>query len=219
MINEKLPETIIKSLFAYWISTFGAPKKIISDNGGEFNNSEVRQLGETFNIKILTTAGESPWSNGVCERLNGVLGGMVEKIILDSNCGAQVALLWAVAARNALVNFSGFSPNQLVFGFNPAVPDVFNSNPPALEPVTSSQVVSENLRAMHSAREEFLKCESSEKIMRALRTNIRSTPSELVNNGDSLYYKRNDSHEWRGPGTVIGRDGKLVARVSRCAVL
>ena len=40
---------------------FGAPKKIISDNGGEFNNCEVRQLGETFNIQILTTAGESPF--------------------------------------------------------------------------------------------------------------------------------------------------------------
>ena len=85
VINNKLPKTIIKSPFAYWISTFGAPKKIISDNGGEFDNCEMRQLGETFNIKILTTAGESPWSNEVCERLNGVLGDMVEKIILDSN--------------------------------------------------------------------------------------------------------------------------------------
>ena len=82
---------------------------------------------------------------------------MVEKIGQESNCGTQVALLWAVAARNVLVHFSGFSPNQLVFGFNPAVLDVFHSNQPALEPVTSSQVVSENLRAMHSAREEFLK--------------------------------------------------------------
>ena len=46
-----------------------------------------------------------------------------------------MALASAVSARNALSNFSGFSPNHLVFGFNPAIPDIFDSELPALEEV------------------------------------------------------------------------------------
>ena len=210
VIDDKKPRTILKALFLSWISFFGAPKKLLSDNGREFDNSEMRQFGESFNVRIMATAAESPWSNGVCERLNGVLGGMVSKIQADSGCDVQVALAWAVSARNALANFSGFSPNQLVFGQNPAMPDLFNCKPPALGSVVSSDIVRENLNALHVARKEFLQCESSEKLRRALRSNIRSTPTENVNNGDLVYYKRNEGTEWHGPGSVIGRDGKQV---------
>ena len=98
--------------------------------GGEFNNNEMRTLGEMFNITIKTTAAESPWSNGIVERLNGVLGKLVNKIIDDTNCDVQMALAWAVSARNAFDNKSGYSPNQLVFGFNPAIPDIYNSDLP-----------------------------------------------------------------------------------------
>ena len=161
--NKEAP-TIIKGLFKCWITLFGAPKKFLSDNGCEFNNSEFRTLGEKFNIKILATAAESPWSNGVCERLNAVIGENVSRILEDTQCDLELALAWAISARNALSNKSGFSPNQLVFSFNPAIPDVFNSEPPALEPVTSSEIVRKNLGALHLARREFIRSESAEKI-------------------------------------------------------
>lgn len=110
VIGNKCAATIIKALFQCWIVTFGAPGKILTDNGGEFNNVEMQSLGETFNIKIMTTAAESPWSNGVCEQLNAVIGDMVRKIMADSKCDLEVALAWAVSARNALTNVYGFFP-------------------------------------------------------------------------------------------------------------
>ena len=66
VLTNKEASTIIKGLFMSWISVFGRPRKILTDNGREFNNVELRELGEAFNVKILTTAAESPWSNGVC---------------------------------------------------------------------------------------------------------------------------------------------------------
>ena len=81
VIRNKEPSTIMKGIFLSWITHFGAPKEIFSDNGGEFNNEEMKALGEAYNIKILTTPAESPWSNGVVERLNGVIGNHVDKII------------------------------------------------------------------------------------------------------------------------------------------
>ena len=43
---------------------FGAPKKILSDNGGEFKKTVMRELAEAFNIKVMTTAAESHGAMG-----------------------------------------------------------------------------------------------------------------------------------------------------------
>jgi hypothetical protein len=226
VIQNKTSTTIIRAIFQNWISIFGCPRKILSDNGCEFNNQEFRELGEAFNIKILNTAAESPWSNGMCERQNAVIGDTVSKIISDVNCDVHVALSWAISARNALSNYSGFSPNQLVFGFNPALPNVFINEPPALEPIETSKMVRDNLQAMHAARESFIRVEASEKLTRALKHNIRATVADDIHGGDEVYYKRNDRKEWHGPGTVIGRDGKqflvrhggVYVRVHECRI-
>ena len=210
VIGNKTSVTVIKGVFKNWISIFGAPKKILSDNGLEFNNNDMRELGDMFNVKIMATAAESPWSNGVCERLNAIIGSTVMKTVDDVNCDIEVALAWAVSAHNALSNNSGFSPNQLVFGFNPAIPDIINSSLPALESSSSSDVVRRNLNALYISRQEYLKNESNEHIKRALRQNVREMLNNDIQNGDEVYFKRNDDPKWHGPGTVIGKDGKQV---------
>ena len=49
------------------------PGMIISDNGGEFNNSLFTNMAEMFNINIKLTAAESPWSNDIIEQHNTIL--------------------------------------------------------------------------------------------------------------------------------------------------
>ena len=44
---------------------------------------------------------------------------------------------------------------------------------------------------------------------RALRSKIRVS-SEKFKPGDKVYYKREMSNKWMGPGIVIGQDGKVV---------
>ena len=168
VIKSKEANVIIEAIMRYWIALFGAPKKILTDNEGEFNNNEFRSMGENFNIEVMCTAAESPWSNGVCERLNAVLKDNVLKIKEDTKCTIETALAWAVAARNALHNNLGFSPNQLVFSLNPNLPSIGDDRPPALENVTSSQVVADNLMALRKAREEFVRSDANERIKRAL---------------------------------------------------
>ena len=97
----------------------------------------------------------------------------------------------------------------MVFGNNPALPNVFNNELPALNPTPPYETIRQNLNAMHSAREGFVKFESNERISRALRHNIRSTEASLIKAGDQVFYKRNEQQEWHGPAVVLGRDGKL----------
>ena len=60
---------------------FDPPKKFLSDNGGEFANELFLELAESLSIRVLNTVAESPWSNGLVERHNGILREMLEKIM------------------------------------------------------------------------------------------------------------------------------------------
>ena len=142
------------------------------------------------------------------ERHNAVLGMAVSKVMKDVNCQLEVAVAWSVSAKNCLKNVYGFSPNQLVFRRNPNYPSNFDNQLPALEGKTSSQIVAENLNAIHSARKEFIKNESYEKLRRAMQHNIRTSQDTKYYSGDLVYYKQKDDSYWKGPGTVIGQDGQ-----------
>ena len=84
---------------------------MFSDNGGEFESSELQEMCENFNIKVVTTLAEAPWSNGICKWHNHILSETLLKIKEDVNC-----IAWAINAKNLLININGFSPYQLVFG-------------------------------------------------------------------------------------------------------
>ena len=77
VINSKRKEVIVKKVFQIWVAIFGHPQSFLVDNGGEFANEEFITFCENLNIYIKTTAAESPWSNGLVERHNGILGLMI----------------------------------------------------------------------------------------------------------------------------------------------
>ncbi len=224
VIPDKKQETIIEHVFKHWISIFGSPKNILSDNGCEFNNSAMRELGELLNVQVRTTAAESPWSNGITERHNALIGSMLDKIIEEQNCSLELALAWAVNAKNSLSNVYGYSPYQLVFGKNPNIPGALTDKLPALESVTSSQILADHLNAITTARKAYVEAEASNKVKRALTRKVRPATSLIYDTGDKVFYKRNQSDKWRGPATVIGKEkhqvfikhGGVYLRVNPC---
>ena len=208
VITSKKKEIIVDQFFKIWIAVFGTPQKVLSDNGGEFSNELFEDMCLNFNIKMTTTAAESPWSNGLVERHNGVLGEAVSKI-LEVDCSLEVALCWAVNAKNTLLNIYGFSPYQLVFGSNPNLPSILTSKLPALEGVTSSYLIANHLNALHKAREHVIKVEASEKLRRAMRSKTRTHSNIQYLPKDKVYFKREDEKRWRY-GEVINHSGSKV---------
>ena len=151
---------------------------------------------------------------------------MLDKVLDECKCDFETALAWCFNAKNSLSNVHGYSSYQLAFGYNPCLPVAMSDRPTAYE-VSSSDIVRENLNAMHAARKAFIASESSEKIRRALSHNVRTSNDVKYYTGDSVYYKRKDSREWKGPGKVIGQDGQQVlvkhgstyVRVHPCRVM
>ena len=144
----------------------GAPKRLYSDNGGEFNSDEVRDLCENFNIEVKTTAAYSPWSNGLLERHNQTLTMMMKKVRQEQDCDWETALSWALSAKNTMTSVHGFSAHQLVYGRNPNLPSNLTNEPPALCGSTESRTVGMHINTLHAMRQEFTKAESSERIRR-----------------------------------------------------
>ena len=129
VIRRKTPQTVAHQFLLKWVgSGFGFPKRMKCDSGGEFNNEEIRELGNCVGIEIQSTAAESPWMNGLCERNHAVTDRCLEKILHDDpKVPIEVALAYACNAKNCIQMWNGYSSFQLVFGENPRLPDVYNA--------------------------------------------------------------------------------------------
>ena len=109
--------------------------------GGGSDSTKFQTLCENFNVRICTTAAESPWSNSLIERHNAILGLTVTKTMNDIKCDLHLAVSWAVSVKNSLKNVHGFSPNQLVFRKHLNFPNVCDDLLPALENKTIGEIV------------------------------------------------------------------------------
>ena len=70
------------------------------------------------------------------------------------------------------------------------MPTIYNSKPPGLKKVTSSEIMAKLMDVKRVAMEGFIKYDSCEKIYRALNSNIRRTIVGDLKVGDEVYYKR-----------------------------
>ena len=61
------------------------------------------------------TAGKSPFSNGIVKGHNEVLLEAFSKTLEDVMCDPEIALAWAVSAKNALQSSVGFTPKSVSF--------------------------------------------------------------------------------------------------------
>ena len=65
-------------------------------------------------------------------------------------------------------------PTNLFFSRNPNLPSFLNDKFPALEGVSTSEVVASDLNAMHVARKQLIKYESLEKLRCTLCHQVRT---------------------------------------------
>ena len=210
-IPNKLPTTITKQIIHLWTSIFGSPVTLLMDNGGEFANAEVRELGNQLGINIKHTAAYAPWANGLNERNHSTIDIMMEKMLEDCpQLSEETALQYAISVRNCLLFVRGFTPSQLALGHNPRLPLAVNGDLPALSDHTSSPVIAEYLDNLACARKAFIIAENSAKLRKALSKPVRSFCDTEYENGDQVFYKLPNDRRWNGPATVIGQDSKVV---------
>ena len=124
----------------------------------------------------------------------------MEKVLSDVGCSLENAVAWCLSAKNMLLNSYGYSPYQLVFGYNPNFPSVNENNVSTLVGETPSELVALHLNVLCSARRRFIKTEADEKLCRALKHKTRTRTSLNYQTGDQVFKK--DSSYWKGSRMV-----------------
>lgn len=66
-IQGKKTTDVIDKIMSHWIGIFGVMGAIMTDNGGKFNSEEMPEVAAILNVKVCTSAGESPFQNGLRE--------------------------------------------------------------------------------------------------------------------------------------------------------
>ena len=118
-------------------------------------------------------------------------------------------LAYVCMSKNNLYNNNGFTPSQVMFGRNPSLPSVLVDKPPALSSLSQSDMIAKHISLIYSTRGKYVKAENSDRVRRALRHNVRYSQCD-IKSGDWVYFRRQNMPNWRGPGRVIGVDGKVI---------
>ena len=104
--------TAAKTLYKGFISIFGAPKRILTDQGKAFTNEVVEQLCSQFGISQLTTTVYHPERNGQVDRAHQTLGRMIGKLEDEYKGQWPRHLLKLIHAYNSTrATVTGYSPH------------------------------------------------------------------------------------------------------------
>ena len=99
---------------------------------------------------------------------------------------------------NAKNSWHGFSPFQLVFGWNPKLPSTCTDKPPALIQHDTGKILPNNLTVLHKTMQAFILSASSEKIWRALKNNVLTSGDTKYITRDNVCFKKINEKRWRG---------------------
>ncbi|MCP4988050.1 MAG: DDE-type integrase/transposase/recombinase, partial [Colwellia sp.] len=117
--------TIVKAILEHWIYVYGAPKRILSDNGTQFASIIWKLVMKTIKTKILFTTACNPEANGMIERFHDFIKKKLsirafeKKLDYWSKDNWDIYIACIVYSYNATVHTAtGHAPFKILFGKN-----------------------------------------------------------------------------------------------------
>ena len=208
VIKNKELTTVSEAVIINWIGA-GYPriKNIHTDNGGDSCGDVSNKLASIIGATRTTTAGRTPYQNGMCEKIHQILDHMMERVMEeDPSIPEKVALSWAVNAHNNMNMESGYTPRFLMFGEAQDLPGIWTAGPAGLGEMDLPAQVAHHLHAREIARKVQVQADTCIRLKRALRANIRPT-GDKKEVGTWVYMKRMEDRQWKGPGQVWAQLG------------
>ena len=106
---------VAKVLVNNFFTRFGMPRRILSDQGKEFESQIFKELCVAVEIQKVRTSPYKPSTNGCVERFHRTLNSMIGKVVQTNQRNWDDCLPSVMAAyRGAKHDSTGFSPNRLV---------------------------------------------------------------------------------------------------------
>eukprot|EP00971_Amphidinium_carterae_P308403 6128568-Amphidinium_carterae.6 len=212
---------VANKFIRHWILVYGAPGTVYIDQGGEFLGAFVGVL-EAFAIPSKVAGSSAAWQHGMAERHGAVLAWILAALLHEQGVkeahDLKTALGAACAAKNSQVRRAGYSPEQMVFGKSMTwlsdLADLGIEHPALPQHTLEGEVWKSTVRAQ--ASQAFARLAVSSR-MRRLIDSAEYAYSKGFWPGQLVYFyteaRRRSRHvpegkRWRGPGTVLAREGE-----------
>ena len=123
--------TFANALVDQWISRFGCPHSLHSDQGRNFESELFEQFLQLPEMDKTRTTLFRPQSNAVIERMNKTLQNMLAKCVKEERSNWSQKLPYVkMAYRSSVHKSTGYTPQFLVFGQELSLPlDCMYLNP------------------------------------------------------------------------------------------
>ena len=144
--------TTAKALVEKYFFPYGFPRKILSDQGRNFESNLIRNLCTVCGIRKLRTTPYHPQGNGQCERFNRTLIEMISTSAEPNRWPSQIQAL-CFAYNNTPHPATGYSPYYLMTGRTQNLPiDIeFNVRPGLIVPAEREKFVDDLKNRLRSA--------------------------------------------------------------------
>ncbi|GFW43846.1 hypothetical protein TNCV_2854791 [Trichonephila clavipes] len=107
-------ETVAREFYNHWISRFGMPYRVITDQGTQFRSELFRNIGVICGFKVCTTTSYHPQCNGKIERIHRTL--KVAIGVHNSVKWTQTLPTVLLGLRSALRSDTNYTIAQIVYG-------------------------------------------------------------------------------------------------------
>ena len=128
-IKSNNAKTAVKTLLHHWIVKFGPPIYLVTDRGSEYFNTGMAHLYTLMGIRHSPRTPYSPWTNGLVEVQNKILGTHFRMFLQNTpkDWASQVHM-YAFAQNSQPLSALNVSPHEIVFHIRPRIPPTFDLN-------------------------------------------------------------------------------------------
>lgn len=129
-IPNQEAETVANALLTDFVSIYGCPQSILTDQGTNFMSSVFQNLCKLLRIKKINTSAFHPQSNGALERSHRTLIEYIRHFIDENGMDWDSWIRYSMFVYNTTPHSTtNFMPYELVFGMVPNLPLSFHNNP------------------------------------------------------------------------------------------
>ena len=221
MRNQK-SVTIATALLDHWISIFGTPRQIHTDQGANFDSGLMHELCDLLGVEKTRTTPYHPAGDGQVERQNRTILTMLHAYAADDPAHWDRHISQVLIGYNATRHsVTGFEPNRMQIAFNVSLPiDLIMPADPDVHPRPVNAWVRDrerHIRYMYAlARANIQRAATAQKRYYDRRANFKryqvgdAVMLRVFRHGKGQKYH----HHFEGPFYVLKALGETTYRIA-----